>query len=165
MSRAFVKELDEQDDRSGPIRPQSPHTNYVTPGGLKLLQDKVRELAASLDGLRGREDIASQQSSRELEREIAYYNERVKRAVLVEPEQQALDRVHFGATVEAEDNDGERLRFVIVGEDEADVAEGRISWVSPLASALMNARVGDIVTWRRPAGDKELEVLEIYRAE
>lgn len=164
MSRAFVKELDEQDDKNAPVRPQSPHINYVTPRGMRLLQEKVSGLVAALEKLKGKEDLASQQSSRELEREMAYYSERVKRAVLIDPEQQALDRVHFGAAVEAEDNDGERLRFVIVGEDEADVAEGRISWVSPLASALMNARVGDVVTWRRPAGDKELEVLEIRRA-
>jgi transcription elongation factor GreB len=163
MSRAFVKELDEQDDKGGPMRPQSPYVNYVTPRGMTLLQDKIRGLAAALDGLRGREDLTSQQSIRELEREMAYYSERVKRAVLIDPEQQALDRVHFGAAVEAEDSNGERLRFVIVGEDEADVAEGRISWVSPLASALMNARVGDVVTWRRPAGDKDLEVLAIRR--
>ncbi len=163
MSRAFVKELDEQEDKGGPMRPQSPHVNYVTPRGMTLLQDKIRGLAAALDGLRGREDLTSQQSIRELEREMAYYSERVKRAVLIDPEQQALDRVHFGAAVEAEDSNGERLRFVIVGEDEADVAEGRISWVSPLASALMNARVGDVVTWRRPAGDKDLEVLAIRR--
>lgn len=164
MSRAFVKELDEQDDSAGPARPQSQHVNYVTPRGLQLLQDKVRELTAARDALSGREDLSSQQSSRDLARDLAYFNERVKRAVLVEPDRQPVDRVHFGAAVKVEDAGGERLSFIIVGEDEADAAAGRISWVSPLATALMNARVGDLVTWRRPAGDKELEVLAIGRA-
>lgn len=54
MSRAFVKELDEQDEKGGPIRPQSPHVNYVTPRGMTLLQDKISGLATALDDLRGR---------------------------------------------------------------------------------------------------------------
>jgi transcription elongation GreA/GreB family factor len=69
--------------------------------------------------------------------------------------------VHFGATVRAEDAEGRVHRFKIVGEDEADVATGKVSWVSPLAKALIGARVGDTVKWRRPAGEVELEILEI----
>jgi transcription elongation factor GreB len=164
MSRAFVKELDEQDDKTGPVRPQSPHVNYVTARGLELLQERVRQLTLARHALSGKEDLSSQQSSRELDRDLAYFNERIKRAVLVEPGRQPLDRVHFGAAVEVEDSEGERLNLVIVGEDEAEPDAGRISWVSPLASALMNARVGDVVTWRRPVGDKELEVLDVRRA-
>jgi transcription elongation GreA/GreB family factor len=146
------------------MRPQSPHINYVTLSGLSLLEDKVRDLAEARHVLVGSEDLSSQQTLRELERDLAYFNERIQRAVLVEPEAQPLDRVHFGALVEAEDKEGERVSFVIVGEDEADATQGRISWVSPLANALMNARVGDLVTWKRPVGDKELEVLSIRRA-
>ena len=164
MSRAFVKELDDQGDSAVPLRPQSPHINYVTPRGMGLLEDKVRDLAEARHDLVGREDLSSQQTLREVERDLAYSNERVKRAVLVEPEGQPMDRVHFGALVEAEDKEGERVSFVIVGEDEADATQGRISWVSPLANALMNARVGDLVSWKRPVGDKELEVLSISRA-
>jgi transcription elongation GreA/GreB family factor len=164
MSRAFVKELDEQDDTAGPPRPQSPHVNYVTPRGLQLLQERVRAVSEARNALTGKDDLPSLQSSRDLARDLAYFNERIKRAVLVEPDRQPLDKVHFGAAVEAKDAEGERLNFVIVGEDEADAAAGRISWVSPLANALMNARVGEVVTWRRPAGDKELEVLSIRRA-
>jgi transcription elongation GreA/GreB family factor len=163
MSRAFVRELDNQDSAL-PMRPQSPHINYVTLSGLSLLEDKVRDLAEARHVLVGSEDLSSQQTLRELERDLAYFNERIQRAVLVEPEAQPLDRVHFGALVEAEDKEGERVSFVIVGEDEADATQGRISWVSPLANALMNARVGDLVTWKRPVGDKELEVLSIRRA-
>lgn len=163
MSRAFVKELDGQDDDAAPARPQSPHVNYVTPRGLQLLQEQVRGLTASRAALAGKEDLPSRQAFQELGRNLAYFNERIHRAVLVEPEQQPLDRVHFGAAVEVEDGAGQRFNFILVGEDEADPEAGRISWISPLASALMNSRVGDVVVWRRPLGDKELEVLAIRR--
>ena len=163
MSRAFVKELDELADSAGPGRPQSPHTNYVRPQGLRQLETRVRELIAEHDRLAGREDLGSQQDKSHLERDIAYYAERIKRAVLVDPETQPLGKVHFGAAVEVEDEKGERLNFVIVGEDEADASQGKISWVSPLAKALLNAEVGDVVTWQRPAGDKELEIIAIRR--
>ncbi len=164
MSRAFVKELDGIEDAL-PERPQSPHTNYVTPRGLEQLQERVRELSALRNALEGRDDLAGQQQIQRVERDLHYYTERVARAVVVWPETQPKDKVHFGAAVEVEDAEGQRLRFLIVGEDEADAARGRISWVSPLAKALLNAGRGDLVTWRRPAGDKELEIIAIGKDE
>lgn len=163
MSRAFVKELDEQTDNGLPDRPQSPHVNYVTPAGLAQLQARVREASERRQALAGRDDLASQQQLKQAERDLHYYTERVHRAVLVHPDTQPADRVHFGATVEVLDDAGETLRFTIVGEDEADIAAGKISWVSPLARALLNARVGDSVVWHRPAGDKNLEIIAIHR--
>jgi transcription elongation factor GreB len=164
MSRAFVKELDEQADKAGLVRPQSPHVYYVTPTGLHQLEEKVGEWALARNALVGKDDLASQQALRECERELAYYVERVNRAVLVDPDQQPDDVVHFGAAVLAEDEEGTKWRVVIVGEDEADAAQGRISWVSPLAKALLNARVGDVVNWQRPAGNLELEILSVGKA-
>lgn len=164
MSRAFVKENDEQEGKAGLVRPQSPHVNYVTPAGLHQLEEKVSQLALERSALVGKDDLASQQALRECERDLAYYAERVNRAVLVDPEQQPDDAVHFGAAVLAEDGEGQRWNVVIVGEDEADAAQGRISWISPLAKALLNARVGDVVNWQRPAGDTELEILSIRKA-
>lgn len=161
MSRAFVKELDDLADGAGPERPQSPHTNYVTPQGLRQLEAQVRALLAEHDRLQGHEDLGSQQARAGLDRDIAYYAERVKRAVLVDPEAQALDQVHFGARVAVEDESGARSVFVIVGEDEAQASQGTISWVSPLAGALLNAEVGDVVVWRRPLGDKTLKIISI----
>ena len=163
MSRAFVKESDDAVD-VGPVRPHSPHTNYVTPRGLQLLQQKVQDLARARSAIIGRDDLASVQRRRELERDLLYYNERLQRAVPVDPALQPLDKVHFGAAVTVEDAEGLQHEFILVGEDEADAAQGRISWVSPLAKALINARVGDVVSWRRPVGDMELEVLAIRRA-
>jgi transcription elongation factor GreB len=69
--------------------------------------------------------------------------------------------VHFGARVKAEDAQGAEHVFSIVGEDETDVARGRVSWQSPLARALIGSRVGDTVTWNRPAGATTLEILGI----
>ena len=69
--------------------------------------------------------------------------------------------VRFGATVEIEDETGTRHHYHIVGDDEADLATSDISWASPLARALIGARVGDVVTWRRPAGATEVEVMSI----
>jgi transcription elongation factor GreB len=79
----------------------------------------------------------------------------------VDPAAQPRDGVHFGATVEIADEDGTRHVFHIVGDDEADVAAGRISWASPLAKAMIGARVGDVVKWRRPAGDADVEIVKI----
>ena len=69
--------------------------------------------------------------------------------------------MHFGATVKILDEDGKVHRFAIVGDDEADVTAGRISWASPLAKAMIGAKVGDTVIWRRPAGDAEVEIAGI----
>ena len=164
MSRAFVKELDEPAAERLPEKPQSPHINYVTPTGLAQLKTRVKDLIALRNALIDKDDLGSQQQLKMVERDLHYYTERVNRAILVAPETQPADTVHFGATVEVEDSSGERLNFTIVGEDEADAAEGRISWVSPLAQALLNSRVGDLVTWKRPAGDKELEIVAIRKA-
>ena len=79
----------------------------------------------------------------------------------MDPSKEPQDEVHFGATVQARTRTGNVHRFTIVGEDEADVATGKVSWLSPLAKALIGARVGDTVKWRRPAGEVELEILEI----
>lgn len=163
MSRAFVKEADGGQADSLPERPRSPHTNYVTPAGLRLLQQRVRELMELKTRLAGSDDMSVQQQLKQVERDLRYYEGRLERAVLVKPDSQPDDKVHFGATVEVRDSQGRVERFTIVGEDEADAAHGKISWVSPLATALMDAAVGDVVTWKRPAGDKDMEVLAIHK--
>lgn len=98
------------------------------------------------------------------ERDLRYVQERITRAILVDLAQQPKDRVDFGAHVETEDENGVTRSFEIVGEDEADPSQGKLSWVSPLALALKDARVGDTVLWKRPAGDLELEVTAIRYA-
>jgi transcription elongation GreA/GreB family factor len=164
MSRAFVKEADGDDAAEDlPERPVSPHANYVTPAGLRFLREQVRTLQSLRGQLAGSEDMADRQRLKSVERDLRYFGERASTAVLVDPEAQEGGHVHFGSTVEVRDGEGGTLRFAIVGEDEADAAAGKASWVSPLARALLDAQVDDTVTWRRPAGDKELTVVSIRK--
>jgi transcription elongation GreA/GreB family factor len=164
MSRAFVKESDD-DLAAGelPERALAAHPNYVTPHGLELLQAKVRELSEQHEKLKALADDDSQakQKLREVERDMRYFNAQLERAEVVDPAGQPRDEVHFGAAVRIVDEQGNSHRFVIVGDDEADVAAGKISWASPLARSMMGARVGDTVKWRRPAGETEIEIAEI----
>jgi transcription elongation GreA/GreB family factor len=164
MSRAFVKESDD-DLVAGelPERPVPAHANYVTPHGLELLQVRLKELQDRHEVLKRRadEDSAAKQALREVDRDLRYLNAQLERAVVVDPAQQPRDEVHFGAVVTIEDEAGETHEFALVGDDEADVHGGKISWASPLARALMNARVGDTVVWRRPAGEVEVELVGV----
>ncbi len=166
MNRAFVKDPDETGAPEPlPERPQSLHLNYVTPAGLRQLQALHVELEARRQRLVGEGKQASPQDLALVQRDLRYIEERVGRAVLVAPGGGAPDRVHFGATVEVCDEAGARETFTIVGEDEADPAQGKLSWVSPLAKALLNAELGELVQWRRPAGAQELEIVAIRPGE
>ncbi len=162
MSRAFVKGDDS--DLSGeevPERPISPHPNYVTAAGLAQLRARYEELQAEHAALKAAGEHFDKPKLTAVDRDLRYFSQRLESAILVDPSKEPQDEVHFGATVQAEDADGHMHRFKIVGEDEADVAVGKVSWVSPLAKALIGARVGDSVKWRRPAGEAELEIVRI----
>lgn len=164
MSRAFVKESDD-DFAAGelPERPLPAHVNYVTPKGLELLQTRVRELEERHEQLKKQrdEDSEARQKIREIDRDLRYFRAQLERATLVDTANQPRDQVHFGATVKIEDEDRSEQEFSIVGDDEADVAGGKISWASPLARAMIGARVGDTVVWRRPAGEAEVSIVAI----
>lgn len=164
MSRAFVKELDDQAESALPERPQSLHTNYITPEGFLNLQEQVRNYSQQHKELASKDDLAGIQQLRQIERDLHYYQERVRRAVVVNSDGQPQDKVHFGSIVEVEDETGQRNQLTIVGEDESNAAAGKISWVSPLASALLDCEVGETVIWRRPAGDKQLIIIAIHQS-
>lgn len=163
MSRAFVKENDlEHAGTDLPERPQSEHPNYVTPAGLMQLEQQ----AAQFDSERLRlapqkDDPVVRQQLAVIERDLRYYQGRLERAILVNPADQQQDVILFGAIVKVEDEEGEPHVFEIVGEDEADIHHNKVSWVSPLARALIGQKVGDSVIWRRPAGDLPLEITAI----
>jgi transcription elongation GreA/GreB family factor len=166
MSRAFVKEQD--DDLTGddqPDLPESPHPNYVTPAGLAALKDRLSALQNELAQLSEAAETPENKLARlQVERNVRYVSHRIDHAILVDPASQPKDEVAFGAIVRVEDDTGKAQEFEIVGEDEADAAKGKVSWVSPLARALVGAKVGHSVTWKRPAGDLDLEILSIrYR--
>ena len=161
MSRAFVKENEDQVPEL-PERPQSPHPNFVTPQGLALLKQQLAELEDAKHRHAADGNLLDKDALLVTERDLRYVQERLNRAVPVDPAQQPRDRVDFGATVETEDENGAKRTFEIVGEDEADPNIGKLSWVSPLALALKDAKIADTVVWKRPAGDLELDVLSIH---
>ncbi|MDH3593544.1 MAG: GreA/GreB family elongation factor [Rhodospirillales bacterium] len=167
MSRAFVKEPD-GDESAGELQdlPLSPHANYVTPTGLAQLEARLAALEAERKALTVKSgDLASRPALARLAREIRYFEARIASAILVDLAGQPAGRAAFGAVVRVADEEDRRREFQIVGEDEAEPEHGKVSWVSPLARALQDAEVGDIVTWRRPSGDVELEILEVRRPE
>ena len=162
MSRAFVKEADDNlPSDELPERPQSPHPNYVTPRGLGQLHGRVHELQAERNRLAAQDDPMARTRLLEVKRDLRYFQGRVERAILVNPAGQPQDEVHFGAQVEIESEEGTRSLYHIVGEDEADVNAGSISWASPLGKALIGLRVGDSFVWNRAGKAQDVEVVSI----
>jgi len=162
VNRAFVKDPDDAGrPEEVPERPQSPHPNYVTPVGLRQLEALAASLSAHLDRLREAGKLADPHELALVQRDLRWVEGRLQRAIRVDPAAHAPVQVGFGMAVEVQDEAGLIETYHIVGEDEADTAQGKISWVSPLAEALLQAKPGDEVIWRRPAGRKRLEVLAI----
>lgn len=163
MSRGFVKEDDlELAGTDLPERPLSPHVNYVTPAGLQQLQVAVKTLEAErLQYTVRKEDPNAQQKLAEIDRDLRYFVARLETAQLVEPGKQPQHKVLFGATVTIADERGEQQVYQIVGEDEADIAQLKVSYVSPVAKALLGRKVGDTTVWQRPAGPLSLDILDI----
>jgi transcription elongation factor GreB len=163
MSRGFVKEDDlELAGTDLPERPLSPHANYVTPEGLQRLQHTVKTLDTERNQYVARkEDPSAQQKLAEIDRDLRYFVARLESAQLVDPAQQPRHTVLFGAKVLVEDETGEQSVFQIVGEDEADIARQKVSYVSPVAKALLGRKAGDSTVWQRPAGPLQLDILTI----
>lgn len=162
MSRAFVKEGDGSLEPL-PDLPISTQPNWVTPRGLADLQARLRIRQEDLAKLRARSDRLDRLPEAAAERDIRYLEARLRSAVVIDPAAQNLDEMAFGLMVLVSDPDGKETTYQITGEDEADASKGWIAPHSPLARALAGARSGDLVTWKRPVGDVELEVLKITR--
>lgn len=164
MSRGFVKEDDlEHAGTDLPERPISAHPNYVTPTGLALLEAQAQALAEERRLLNTRkDDPSSNQRLAVVERDLRYLSARLETAVLVDPKQQDQHTVLFGAHVKVEDENGEQHTYIIVGEDEANITEHKVSYISPIARALIGRKVGDSVIWPRPAGNLQLDIIEIH---
>jgi transcription elongation factor GreB len=161
MSRGFVKEDDLAENTVIPERRISEHPNYVTPRGLNLLEGRVAELINERSLLQDRDEANTRERLARVDRDLRYYVARLESAKLVPSLSQAPPQVTFGCRVTVATPDGEENTYTLVGEDEADIDYGLVSWVSPLSKALLGAREGDQVLWRRPAGDVALEVVEI----
>lgn len=162
MSRAFVKDDDGDTPDALPEPLVSSHPHYMTPRGLAVFRERLAGVLARHDALKANEQdaLAQRNELAALERELRYLSAHVASAIEVDLSKQPHDRVAFGAIVTVDSDEGER-RWQIVGEDEADAEHGLVSYVSPLATALLGARVGDEVRWQRPAGDMTIEVLRI----
>ncbi|MDG2252358.1 MAG: GreA/GreB family elongation factor [Methylophilaceae bacterium] len=162
MSRAFVKENDlEHAGIDIPERSISDEINYVTPNGLKSLQETVTKLESDRAKLLGDDNPAPKEKKMRIEREIRYYLSRIDSAIIIYPDQQPTDIVLFSANVEVENFDGKILTFMIVGEDEANIKLSKISYVSPLAKALIGAKIDDEVIWHKPSGNEQLIITGI----
>src|SRR4051812_44026889 len=180
MSKAFTKESDAADDDDGLDEPQtlpSGLKNYMTPPGHQRLQDELRQLtrverpkvvetvswaAGNGDRSENGDYIYGKKRLREIDRRIRFLTKRLEAAEVVDPAQQKNhEQVFFGATVTYATKDNVEHTVTIVGIDEADVDHGRVSWISPVARALLKAREGDTVELRTPAGPAPLEVVAI----
>ena len=150
--------------------------NYITPGGHRRLQEELTRLwkverpemvttvawaASNGDRSENGDYIYGKKRLREIDRRIRFLSKRLDEAVVVDNAGKTHDRVRFGATVTFEDASGDEREVTIVGVDELDPANGRVSWRSPLARALLGARTGDTVTVRAPRGAERLEVVAI----
>jgi transcription elongation GreA/GreB family factor len=163
MSRAFVKENDlEHAGIDIPERPVSDEPNYVTPKGLILLNTQIDALEIERGLLKNKKDdpIAKQKIAI-VERDMRYYAARIESAILTTPKEEDHSIVLFGAIVTVEDEEGTLSTYEIVGEDEADIHQGKVSYLSPLAEALIGAKLNDEVTWEKPMGDTYLTIQKI----
>jgi len=181
MNKAFTREEDAVDEELEPsVQLPAGVKNYITPGGYRKLQEELESLwkverpglvktitwaASNGDRSENGDYIYGKKRLREIDRRVRFLRKRLELAEVVDPARRGeCDQIFFGATVTVCDDTGCQSSYCIVGVDEADVANGRISWVSPLASVLIKLRVGDVAMLRTPAGVSELEVLSvIYR--
>lgn len=179
MSKAFTRENDGDDDDDFEGAPKLPAglKNYLTPGGFRQLQEEYKQLwdverpalvqtvswaASNGDRSENGDYIYGKKRLREIDRRLRFLAKRLENAQVVDPEQRGeCEQVFFGATVTVLHGDGQSRTYSIVGIDEANVTRGHISWVSPLARALLKAREGDVLNLALPGGREEIEVLEV----
>jgi transcription elongation factor GreB len=180
MNKAFVKESgDAADDDLDIVQPDVPAgaKNYITPAGHKRLRDELLHLidqdrpevvklvswaASNGDRSENGDYIYGKRRLREIDRRIRFLTRRLDLAEVVDSsKQENLDQVFFGATVDYATAGGEMHTVTIVGIDEVNLDQGRVSWVSPVARALLKARIGDVVTLHTPAGPEQIDVLDV----
>jgi transcription elongation factor GreB len=186
MNKAFTRESDASDDEDD-VEVLSPlpvgARNYMTPGGFarlsaeleQLVQKERPELVATVAWAAGNGDrsengdyIYGKKRLREIDRRIRFLIKRLDAAEVVDPaaprDEETAGQVFFGATIDVRNARGEPRTVSIVGVDEIDTARGYISWVSPMARALLKAREGDTVTLRTPGGAEEIDIVEVRYA-
>ena len=164
MSRAFIRESDDQPEhptlaRRAPLPLDT--QNCITPDGARRFHGELERLVQTeRPRLAAADDPDAKRQLQELNQRIDLLQQCLESAVVVPPPTDTT-RVQFGATVTVRDRDGEQTRYRIVGVDEADIDRGWVSWLSPLARALLNARLGEHVSFKSPAGMQELVIVAI----
>lgn len=179
MSKAFTKETDdsfEDENESEGLALPASTKNYMTPVGADRLKTELRQLlnvdrpelvrviewaAGNGDRSENGDYIYGKRKLREIDRRIRFLTKRLEAAEIIDPTAQKTDRVLFGATVTVENEDGERKTYRIVGIDETDVKRGHVSWISPIAKALLNQKAGDTVVLHTPKGEEDLEIVSV----
>jgi transcription elongation factor GreB len=178
MNKAFVKESeDDEEDEAPEAQLPSGTRNYMTKRGHAQIRTEFEHLvkverpaivqvvswaAGNGDRSENGDYIYGKKRLREIDRRIRFLSKRLETAVIVDPtEQQNVEQVFFSATVTVCDVEGIEATYQIVGIDEANASQGMISWISPLARALLKAREGDTVRFDSPGGLRELDILEI----
>lgn len=182
MNKAFVREGegDEDEELAPSLKLPAGARNYITPAGHARLKSELEHLvkrerphvveivawaASNGDRSENGDYIYGKRRLREIDRRIRFLTKRLDIAEIVDPLRQGdNDQVFFGATVTIADQDGAENVYSIVGIDEADASRGRISWISPLARALIKAREGESIRFQSPVGIREIDILEVvYR--
>ena len=178
MSKAFVKENghapeNEELDAPAPVVPGG--KNYITPAGYERLDAELRRLvelerpevvktvawaASNGDRSENGDYLYGKKRLREIDRRVRFLIKRLEAAEIVRSSGRDTEQVFFGASVRVKGREGER-EIRIVGVDEVDPSRGHVSWISPIAKALLKAREGDTVTLRSPAGEEPIEIVEV----
>ncbi len=179
MNKAFTKEsgADDDDDEPSPAPLPAGGKNYITPSGFARLRGELLELmdserpkvveavhwaARNGDRSENGDYLYGKKRLREIDRRIRFLTKRLEIAEITDPSvHHGSDQIFFGATVTYADESGQNRTVTILGIDEADSAKGQVSWIAPIATALLRAREGDEVKLMTPVGVQEIEVLTV----
>ncbi|MCT8180574.1 transcription elongation factor GreB [Variovorax sp. CY25R-8] len=181
MNKAFTKETDSDADDDGADGAMPPlpagGKNYITPAGYERLRTELLHLmdeerpkvveavhwaAKNGDRSENGDYLYGKKRLREIDRRIRFLTKRLEIAEVTDPSvHQGSDQVFFGATVRYADENGDERSVTILGIDEADSAQSQVSWISPIARALLKAREGDVVKLVTPGGTHEVELLSV----
>ncbi|MSQ50027.1 MAG: transcription elongation factor GreB [Betaproteobacteria bacterium] len=181
MSKAFVRESEDDDEEllAGQVSAPAPAKNYISPAGYARLKAELKQLVelerpevvrtvswAAKNGDRSENGdyLYGKKRLREIDRRVRFLIKRLEAAEIVDTAGRDSDQVFFGSTVALKTKNAEKRTITIVGVDETDTAKGRVSWISPIAKALIKAREGDKVLMKTPTGPEELEILEVRYA-
>jgi transcription elongation factor GreB len=180
MSKAFTRESDQDDEDASDGLAPAPAPggkNYITRAGYERLRAELFQLmdeerpriveivhwaASNGDRSENGDYLYGKKRLREIDRRIRFLTRRLEIAEVVDPSvHHGGDQVFFGATVTYADEDGVETTVTILGVDEADSAQGQVSWIAPVARALLKARAGEVVRLAVPGGMRELEILDV----